>query len=93
MKVRELMEILEEQDPNAEVVTVSQPSWPFEYQIAGVTVRKEVRGAEREENGEEYEDDAADEAEYRREQAAPADVLIVEGKQLRYGSKAAWRVL
>ena len=56
MKVRELIEILEDQDPNAEVVTISQPSWPFEYEVAGVTVRQEVRRAEREENGEEDDD-------------------------------------
>ncbi|MDX2023261.1 MAG: hypothetical protein SF187_23710 [Deltaproteobacteria bacterium] len=93
MRVKELIEILEDQDPNAEVLTISQKSWPFEYEVAGVTARREVRRAEREENGEEDDNDAADAEEDRRERTAPTDVLIVEGKQLRYGSKAAWRVV
>jgi len=29
MKVKELMEILEEQDPDAEVLIMGQESWPY----------------------------------------------------------------
>ena len=36
MKVEELIEMLEECDPNAEVRFASQPSWPFENTIEDV---------------------------------------------------------
>ena len=36
MKVRDLLEMLEECDPNAEVRFASQPSWPFENTIEDV---------------------------------------------------------
>ena len=29
MKVSELIELLEEQDPDAEVLVMSQPNWPY----------------------------------------------------------------
>jgi hypothetical protein len=35
MKVSELIELLEEQDPNAEVLVMSRPNWPFELGLAG----------------------------------------------------------
>src|SRR5690606_27099311 len=38
MKVRDLIEILEDQDPDAEVLVMSQENWPFENAIAGVAV-------------------------------------------------------
>ena len=41
MKVRELIEILEELDPEASVYLMSQQNWPFEVAIHGVTVREE----------------------------------------------------
>jgi len=36
MTVRELMERLDEFDPDSEVRIASQPSWPFEYSISEV---------------------------------------------------------
>ena len=60
MKVSELIELLEEQDPNAEVLVMSQPNWPLEPRLE--------RGI------------------------AKNDVFLVEGEQLRYGSKTAWSV-
>ena len=44
MKVRELLESLEGQDPEAEVLIVTQPRWPFEYDILHVKTREDVGG-------------------------------------------------
>ena len=89
MKVSELLELLEEQDPDAEVLVMSQPNWPFELSLAGVTTREEMLRADRDEDG----DGDDDEQEPRLESgAAKSDVFLVEGEQLRYGSKTAWSV-
>jgi hypothetical protein len=34
--VSELIELLEEQDPDAEVLVMMQQNWPFECSLAGV---------------------------------------------------------
>jgi len=86
MKVSELIELLEEQDPDAEVLVMSQPNWPFELGLAGVTTREEMLRADRDEDG-----DDGDEPRLERG-TAKSDVFLVEGEQLRYGSKAAWSV-
>lgn len=36
MTVEELIEMLEQFDPEAEVRIASQPSWPMEYELSGV---------------------------------------------------------
>ena len=87
MKVQELIDLLEEQDPDADVLIMSQQNWPFENAVYGITVRSELTG----------DDDDADEdgepaSTRRREDGATNDVFIVEGSQLRYGSKTAWEV-
>lgn len=82
MKVSELIEILEEQDPDAEVLVMSQEGWPFEVAIRGVTTREEILLAD-------GDDDGKAEAPAG---AARSDVFLVEGEQLRYGSKSAWTV-
>lgn len=88
MKVSELIELLEEQDPDAEVLVMSQPNWPFELRLAGVTTREEMLRADRDEDG-----DGDDDEEPRFEGGmAKSDVFLVEGEQLRYGSKTAWSV-
>ena len=86
MKVSELIELLEEQDPDAEVLVMMQQSWPFELSLAGVTTREEMLRAEREER-----DDDDYEPRFERG-TAKNDVFLVEGEQLRYGSKTAWSV-
>jgi hypothetical protein len=86
MKVSELIELLEDQDPDAEVMIMSQENWPFENAVAGVAVREEF--ARDDEDG---DDDEREEPRYEKG-TAPTDVFLVEGQQLRYGSKAAWRV-
>ena len=93
MKVSELIELLEEQDPDAEVLVMSQPNWPFELGLAGVTTREEMLRVDRDEDGDGDDDDDDDEQEPRLERgAAKSDVFLVEGEQLRYGSKTAWSV-
>lgn len=91
MQVRELMAILEDQDPEAEVLLVTQRQWPFEYSLSGVSIRSEVEEVDDDEDG----DDEAEEGAPRergRDDGAPTDVLLVEGRQLRYGSETAWNV-
>ena len=84
MKVSELIELLQDQDPDAEVMIMSQESWPFENAVAGVAVREEFVD-------DDCDDDEREEPRYEKG-TAPNDVFLVEGQQLRYGLKAAWRV-
>jgi len=86
MKVSELIELLQDQDPDAEVMIMSQENWPFENAVAGVAVREEFVA-----DDEDCDDDEREEPRYEKG-TAPNDVFLVEGQQLRYGSKAAWRV-
>jgi hypothetical protein len=85
MKVRELIELLEDQDPEAEVLLLSQPHWPFEYSIRGVTSRDEIHEEDEDRDDEGDEDDRDDDRD-----GALTDVFLLEGSQLRYGSKRAW---
>jgi hypothetical protein len=92
MKVRELIEILEELDPEASVYIMSQQNWPFEVAIHGVTVREEF--TETDDEDEDAEDEPTrnegDRWSARPEALPRNDVFIVEGSHLRYGSKDAW---
>jgi hypothetical protein len=83
MKVKELIAILEEQDADAEVLMMSQRRWPFEYATYGVAVRSEFEECDDEEDAEGMAPRGAD-------GRCGSDVFLVEGTQLRYGSKAAW---
>ena len=87
MKVRELIEILEEFDSEAEVLLSVQPAWPFEHTLAGVCQRSDLM---EEDDG---EADDEDQGQGLSGEELPAnDVFLVEGTQLRYGSKRAWDV-
>jgi hypothetical protein len=81
MQLRCLIDILEELEedvgPEAEVHLLSQPAWPFEYSISKVVIRKEF-------------DDDDDEDCHLNNGTSPTDVFLLEGTQLRYGSKKAW---
>jgi len=90
MTVSELISILEDLDPNARVLIMMQQSWPFECSVRGVTVREEIVRSEC--GGDECDDPdepGAFEHEYE-EGTSGTDVFLVEGGQVRYGSKAAW---
>jgi hypothetical protein len=85
MKVQELIDILSEQDPDAEVLIQAQSAWPFEHRLHGVTTRAELTGDDDDDLGE----GPADSGE---ERPASSDVFLVEGSQLRYGNKDAWNI-
>lgn len=97
MKVHELIAILEDCDPEAEVLLATQPHYPLEFRLAGVTVREEMLdGSERGEDGDSDEEGGDDEGEgpFSEEPIGDGcrrnDVLLVEGGQLRYGDRDAW---
>ena len=76
MKVSELIELLCGFDADAEVVLATQPNYPMEHTVSGVARRADLR----------------DQPGPHREtpDSAPNDVLLVEGRWLRYGDLAAW---
>lgn len=78
MKVKELIKILKDCDPNAEVVLATQPGYPMEHALDGLTVREEML------DGDERKD-----AEWG-DGCRGNDVLLVEGHHLRYGDRDAW---
>lgn len=89
MKVRDLIETLEDMDPDADVFVAIQPEYPFECRLAGVCERGDYLD----------EDEADDEAEpwsgsdrwaASDSDLPKSDVLILAGDQVRYGAKAAW---
>ena len=80
MKVRELLFLLEREDPDAEVYLAYQPNYPLEATLANVVSRGEV----------EEEEDATREASARRAGAAANDVLLLEGTFAGYGHRKAW---
>lgn len=95
MTVAELIERLQDCDPEAEVRTMTQESWPFENAIRGVAVREDFANAECDctrHADEPHQEGCAAEGEDTRDEGATNDVFIVEGRQLRYGNKAAWEV-
>jgi hypothetical protein len=75
MKVNELIKLLSCFDADAEVVLSTQPNYPMEHEVAGITVRATL----------------GDEPAPRKPVgAAPNDVILIEGRWLRYGDLAAW---
>ena len=86
MKVQELIEILEEMDPEAEVYVMAQRSWPFEHSLAGVCQRSDFTETDPDAEPETGSDRWAASAD-----SLPGnDVFLVQGEQLRYGDAAAW---
>ncbi len=78
MKVKNLLKILRDMDPEANVLLDVQPNQPIEYSVTGVVQRSEF-------------------SEFDPTEAAcggnPNDVLLLAGVYLRYGSRAAWKVM
>lgn len=90
MTTRELIEILSEYGPDTEVRIATQPTWPFEHEIAGTDdnqhpTKPEEICQEDYETKEEF-DEAIHEATRRQteaEQATPI-VYLLEGWQIGY---------
>ena len=76
MKVNELIELLRSFDADAEVVLATQPNYPMEHAVAGIAIRANLHG-----DPPPSRDTPG---------AAPNDVILVEGRWLRYGDLAAW---
>ena len=74
MQVRDLIEQLENMNPEAEVRFANQPSWPFENSIDSVEAVKQAE-LTLTEKGEEFYEPVAD---------APEIVYLAEGRQLGY---------
>jgi hypothetical protein len=72
--VGELIKALQSYSPSSRVLIAMQPSYPFEVELQGVTVRERL---------DTDEDDAQPDTD-------PTDVFLVEGDQLRYGSSDLW---
>ncbi len=90
MNVHELIAILEEMDPDADVWLMVQQSYPFEVAIAGVCQRGDWVEDEEDDTDEPWTGGdrwAASESQLPRN-----DVFILDGGQVRYGAKAAWDV-
>ena len=86
MKVRELIEILEYMDMEADVFVMSGEQYPYECAIVGVAERGDWADVEPD-----AEPWTADDRWAAGESQLPmTDVFIVEGEQRRYGAKAAW---
>jgi hypothetical protein len=95
MTVSDLISLLQDCDPDAEVRLMMQESWPFECAIDGVAVRSELADADdcecdRRIGAPHEEGCPAGEEEEYADGLAGNDVFIVEGRQERYGSKSAW---
>jgi hypothetical protein len=77
MTVGELMERLEQLDPDSEVRWAAQPSWPFEYSISDVIPITEDELVD--------EEDAEENMDYIPESPKKDDIVyLVEGTQLGY---------
>ncbi len=86
MKVKDLIELLEGMDEDADVYLMGQPNYPFEHGIAGVCQRGDFAGEDEDDDCEARVDRWA-----ASDDALPKnDVFLCEGSQLRYGNKDAW---
>lgn len=88
MTVSHLIELLSDCDPDARVLIGSQPSWPFEWSIAGITLREDFdegdKGGDEDYGTFNLRDGRSDESK------RGSDVILLEGAQLAYGSKDMW---
>jgi hypothetical protein len=106
MKVQQLIEALQEQDPEAEVQVVHQPSWPLRERVTGVWVQGEgpdeegfgemidaCRARGDEEGAREWEARAEEEAEGHDSDYAGVAFIVANGHPFDgtpYGPKAAF---
>jgi len=99
MTAAELIEMLEELDPETEIRLMTQPAWPFEwslrsrlYQPTDVEPCAEC-GSDMIGRG--HDDDCGanfgeDESSFRPTGAEGQVAYLIEGSQLGYGTKSAW---
>lgn len=88
MNVNELIERLQDCDPEAEVMLATQPGWPLAYHLSGVATADDIAGETRCEAHESY---SCDEDACRDESI----VWLVEGGQRYdqpYAPSSAWSV-
>ena len=89
MQLSELIETLQEYQElhggDCEVRLMMQPSWPFEYSVAGVCSSEEI--------ADEGEDEAEQDGYYASEDEADPTIYLVERSQECYGTKVAWDVV
>jgi hypothetical protein len=82
MTIDELIERLEEYRDelggDARVLLMTQQQWPFENEICGIVSAEEINHSS-DEDDQDVEEEGV--------------VYIVEGGQLRYGTKRAWDIL
>lgn len=78
--IERLEDLRAELGADCEVRLMTQENWPFENAIHGVTSSLRF--------GEDAEEDPDDRD--PEDQELPPIAYIVEGKQLKYGDKAAW---
>ncbi len=82
MTVRELIEMLEGMDENAQVRCMVQPTYPFEHSLRGVAPRSDFSDMDEEDDEHTSEEDGKSN-----------DVFLVVGEQLCYGTKRAWEAV
>ncbi len=86
----ELKELLEAgHNPDANVLIMEQPTYPFENAISGITLREDFEDEDEDEEPE-FGSPRAPKRKTSEMDGEPDDVFILEGRQLRYGSKEAW---
>ena len=73
--VRDDLEAAGQDASETEVRIMSQPSWPFENAISGVTHTTRIA---------QYDDDDLE------PESGPEIVYILEGSQIKYGNRDAW---
>jgi len=85
MTIQELIDRLQDFDPNAEVRLMTQENWPFQNSIRGICDARDLR-----------DEDECDCAEAKCPCCNPDEpdevAYIVEGSQLGYGNKNAWNI-
>ena len=86
MKVKDLISLLEDTDPDTEVRLMTQENYPFENALIGAW-QPPAEGEDEDGNG----FTPADGDEFGHRAGQPVKVLyLVEGRQLGYGTKDAW---
>ena len=83
MTVQDLIDRLQDFEPDTEVRLMTQQSWPFENEVAGLCDGRDLKSEEPCDCGEPGCEDCDPEKQ-------EAIVYIVEGGQLGYGNKNAW---